>query len=41
MSELTHKSILLHVIYSITFARTRKIADGIASVNQALSCIVA
>ena len=27
---------LLHVIHSITFARTRKIADRISSVNQTL-----
>jgi hypothetical protein len=31
---------LLHVIRSITFARKRKIADRIASVNQALTYII-
>jgi hypothetical protein len=36
--ELTHKS-LLHIIYSITLARRRKIAVRIASVNHACRLI--
>ena len=35
MEQLPTILSLLHVIHSITFARRRKIADRIASVNQA------